>query len=62
MSEIIYFQVENGDPSKATIKIGQTLWVRKYNESEDDYMMVPITVLKIYSDGSWDGEFMEGEA
>jgi hypothetical protein len=32
------------------------------NREETDFIKLPVRVIKVYEDGSWDGELVEGEA
>ena len=44
------------------VEVGQLVWARLYNDLETDFMKVPLTVIAVHPDGSWDGELIEGEA
>ena len=43
-------------------EVGKTIFVRVYNKTDTDYILMPMTVLKIYEDGSWDGQCVCGVA
>ena len=44
--------------------IGEIVWVCKYNDSDTDFIKIPLRCIKTYDDRSWDGEEIleEGEA
>ena len=62
MNERIEFKPIISTNKFPELHIGEIIWVDKYNDSEDDFMRVPLRVLRIFNDGSWDGELDEAEA
>jgi hypothetical protein len=60
MNTIMEFKRTNDNLPE--VKIGEILWVDEYNTSDTDFVKLPFRVLRVYANGSWDGELEEAEA
>lgn len=60
MPETIRFEAGKNVPG---INLGDILWVDYYpDKTIEDFIKIPLVVIKVYEDGSWDGEIEEAEA
>ncbi len=44
------------------VNLGEIVWGCLYSDLEDDFLKLPLNVIKVYEDGSWDGELYWAEA
>lgn len=60
MPETIRFEPQGKNPHG--INLGDIIWVNYYPDKTEDFIKIPLVVIKVYEDGSWDGEIEEAEA
>lgn len=59
----IYKVIPKGDP--LPISINQVMWVKNWGKNKDgadDFVLLPLRVIRILEDGTWEGELSEGYA
>ncbi len=59
MSEIIEFERTNNKIESP--KVGEIVWVSLYSDLDDEFMKIPLICVRVYRDGSWDGELEAAE-